>query len=177
MPSSIDRQILVLVAIYVICGFLGFGFEYHLSGGTKDLCGDSLQKNILRWCLPFLHVYALGGLIITGLYVWLKRAVTRNSLDGFLPRVHARLSSANAILPFIVFSVIAGLLLGAFECLGGVANETLITNGVQEWDYTGYHPYSLCGGYTALDIMVMWAIFAGLFYLALQVTGIETIFV
>ena len=119
------------VFFYIIFGFLGFLWEWMI-GAQHSLCGDSLVRR-LGFCIPFLNIYAAGGVMVL-----LLRKVFTN--------------------PFYL-ALAAGILLTVYECTTGKMNEQIY--GLKEWDYGASGKFGVaCSGYICFEMFLLWTFFA-----------------
>jgi uncharacterized membrane protein len=124
---------------YIIFGFIGWIIEYvYISLHSKNnkinisFCGDSFNKYI-GICIPFLHIYSLGGLLL----VYLANKLHK--------------------LNYIYFSIISGICLTIMECI--IGNLSLLKNKKKQWDYHS----NICNGFIAFDIFIYWIICSYIF--------------
>lgn len=120
-------------------GVLGWLIEYFYSGQNLSLDADSFNKKILHINVPFLHIWAIGGLMFY---------IMNRSFKDILR------------LPL---AFITGLLVTAMECGGGHVSNCV--NGYKTWDYKNHH-IPFCHGYCSIDVSLCWTLLAYIsFYL------------
>lgn len=115
--------------VYILGGFAGWIIEKIYYKKNNSICGDTFNRKILKICLPFLHVWALGALILA----FLSNNVKNTNI--------------------ILLSIAAVLLLTSIECI--VGKISLQINKYKTWDYSDD---VLCGcdGYICLTVSLYW---------------------
>lgn len=126
------------IVIYIISGIFGWLIEYIYSQRTLSTCADTLNRKYLHICLPFLHLWAVGG---TFLLFMRNCCLSKNK---------------------IILAIIAGLLMTIIECVAGKISHKV--NGKKTWNYEN-NVMPMCDCYVALDITIYWCLFAFIFFI------------
>ena len=121
---------------YILSGFIGWIFEYMYNPNNNSLCRDTFNKEYLKLCLPFLHVWAFGGIFL--LYL----SKNFNNYNVFL------------------MAIIAGIILTIMEGIFGMISYK--KNGYQTWNYSN-HFLPFWNNYCAIDITIGWIIISLIF--------------
>lgn len=115
--------------VYILGGFTGWIIEKLYYKKNNSICGDTCNRKILNICLPFLHVWALGALILA----FLSNNVKNTNI--------------------ILLSISAVLFLTSIECI--VGKISLKVNKYKTWDYSD-DVLSGCDGYICLTVSLYW---------------------
>jgi len=120
------------ILVYIFSGFMGWLIEkYYFI--RENPCGDTMNKKFLNICIPFLHVWAIGGIITIAIY---------NSL----PKTN-----------IFILSLLVAIVLSIFECVVGQLSYKI--NGHKTWEYEPYKCVT-CNGFVSLYATAHWYLFA-----------------
>lgn len=123
---------LLLLAIFVIFGFLGYCWEYAI--GKQDHRYIHAPSGTP---IPFLPIYGFGGILIYTIY-----AVVRYNYGSL------------TTLQLVYLSLIIAFIATIFECLSGLLFFSI--SGSDGWSYD--IPCSGCNGYVNLFVTTGWFI-------------------
>lgn len=123
------ESIIEYLIVYILGGFSGWVIEKIYYKKHNSMCGDTFNRKFLKICLPFLHVWALGALILA----FLSNNVKNTNI--------------------ILLAIAAVLFLTSMECVAG--KLSLKINNYKTWDYSDD---ILCGcdGYVCLTVSLYW---------------------
>lgn len=122
--------------VYLISGFSGWLIESIYNNKRTVLCSDTINRKYLGFCAPFLHLWALGGVVLL-------------FISKQFPDVN-----------ILLLSVISGILLTVLEGISGMVSHKV--NGYHTWNYDN-HILPMIDGYVALDITIIWIIISFIF--------------
>ena len=126
------------LCVYLATGFTGWILENVYNKNKTPMCADTLNRKYLNLCMPFLHLWGVGGIVL--LYV---------------------IKNFNHINVYVL-SLVAGLLLTILEAVAGLLSYKI--NGYQTWNYND-HICPMVGGYIAADVSCIWIFGALLFFI------------
>lgn len=129
-------MLLEYTIVYLLSGLIGWKLENIYNGNQTPKCSDTFNKKYLNLCLPFLHLWGVGGILL----LFLSSNIERTNV--------------------FISAVIIGIFLTALEGVAGLISYKV--NGYQTWNYDkNFVP--LLHGYIALDICFAWMIIALIF--------------
>ena len=117
---------------YVFSGFMGYVIEKYYFV-KENPCGDTMNRKFLNICMPFLNVWAVGGVIVVFLL---------NHLQN---------------MNIILLTLIATVILSILECC--VGKLTFKINGSRSWFYEPYK-CTTCDGFVSLWTSAHWFVFS-----------------
>lgn len=122
------------ILIYLISGFIGWIVD-NVYFKKNMICGDTVNKE-LGICLPILHQWSFGGIILLFLL---------NNCD----------------VNIILLSIVAGIIITISECIIGKISSKY--NNRRMWDYRD-HICPMCNGYISANIGICWIVISAIFF-------------